>query len=290
MDHINIKPGKYIVAVSGGVDSVALLDMLSRDPSLELIVAHFDHGIRSDSRADQEFVSKLAKKYQLVYEYGEGHLGENASEAAARRSRYEFLKEVQNKYKAMAIVTAHHQDDLIETIILNLLRGTGRKGLSSLKNTDSLVRPLLDFSKQQLKSYALKHHLSWREDPTNIDVKYLRNWIRLKLMPKLTTVSRQTLIDLYHKNKLQNAEIDNLLQSFIDSNQLAQKDIINLDHQVAKELVAAWLRQNSISFDKKTIERVVIGAKTLKKGKMIPISRQQFVKISDNMLLLCKSE
>jgi tRNA(Ile)-lysidine synthetase-like protein len=129
---IQLPKGRYVVAVSGGVDSVVLLDALSKLPNLELVVAHLDHGIREDSIEDRRFVASLAASYGLVFEYGEGRLGSGASEATAREARYNFLRGVKMKHDAKAIITAHHQDDLIETAILNMLRGTGRKGLTSL--------------------------------------------------------------------------------------------------------------------------------------------------------------
>src|SRR5688572_27728765 len=129
---INVAPGKYIVAVSGGVDSMVLLHLLSQHSQSELIVAHFDHGIRPDSAEDRKLVEKTAKKYGLEFVYREGELGPGASEAEAREARYGFLQIIKVKHNAKAIVTAHHQDDMLETAIINMLRGTGRKGLSSL--------------------------------------------------------------------------------------------------------------------------------------------------------------
>src|SRR5690348_2939142 len=120
------KPGNYVVAVSGGVDSVVLLDILSKQPGLKLTIAHFDHGIRNDSYKDRQFVEGLAKKYQLLFVYKEGSLGK-ASEAKAREARYEFLRKAQKDSGSQAIITAHHQDDLLETAILNMLRDSSRK-------------------------------------------------------------------------------------------------------------------------------------------------------------------
>src|SRR4051794_16456164 len=129
---IYVGPGKYVVAVSGGVDSVGLLDLLRMDPGVKLTVSHFDHGIRDDSHLDRAHVQALARRYQLPFVYDKGALGPGASEAEARTARYQFLDNVKTKTGAHAIVTAHHQDDVLETAIINLLRGTGRKGLSSL--------------------------------------------------------------------------------------------------------------------------------------------------------------
>lgn len=165
----------YILAVSGGVDSVVLLDKMSRLPGLNLVVAHFDHGIREESFEDEAFVRALAKKYNLPYETRRANLGAGASEEKARNSRYEFLNNVAKKYQAQ-IVTAHHADDLVETVAINLSRGTGWRGLAVF---DSAVhRPLLSCTKQELVNYAQARGLDWREDRTNQDEKYLRNRLR----------------------------------------------------------------------------------------------------------------
>ena len=281
--------GKYVVAVSGGVDSVTLLNVLSKQPKLELIVAHFDHGIRPTSADDRKFVENLAKSYSLPFESEAGKLGKNASEALARNARYKFLYKIQKKHKAKAVVTAHHQDDLIETIIINMLRGTGRKGVTALQNQNDLLRPMLQNSKHEIISYAEKNGLEWQEDISNLDTAYLRNWVRHNIIPKLSTKDRQTFLKLHEDFSKRNPEIDRLLAGYISQEitKFSRQDIIMADHNVAKELVAGWLRANNVrDFDQKTIERIVIGAKTLGKGKSIPVTGSTVVEVQDRTLLL----
>lgn len=157
------KPGKYVVAVSGGVDSMALLDLLQAHGDYELVVAHLDHGIRSDSGEDRQLVEQAAEAVGLPFFYKEAKLGAGTSEAAARKVRYAFLNKIKTKQGAAAIITAHHQNDVLETAIINIIRGTGRKGLTSL-GSNEIVRPLLNVSKAALIQYAKKHNLQWRED------------------------------------------------------------------------------------------------------------------------------
>jgi tRNA(Ile)-lysidine synthase len=165
------KPGTYVIAVSGGVDSMALLDLLveSITEKQKLVVAHVDHGMRPDSAEDRKLVEKTAKALNLDFEYLEARLGPNASEETAREVRYKFLYHIKDKYKAEAIITAHHEDDLIETAIINLIRGTSRKGMSSLSSREGIIRPLLTYPKAELIKYAKSSKLVWREDSTNSD-------------------------------------------------------------------------------------------------------------------------
>jgi tRNA(Ile)-lysidine synthetase-like protein len=188
---------KYVVAVSGGVDSVVLLDILARQPGLNLIVAHFDHGIRKDSGIDAIFVAGLAKKYDLPFETKREVLGPDASEDKARKRRYEFLRSVAKKHDAK-LVTAHHADDVIESIIINLLRGTGWRGLAVL---DSDVKRLLTgLTKAEILEYAKHHKLVWHEDSTNAEDKYLRNQIRRKTV-HLEEDKKRQLLGLWAEQK-----------------------------------------------------------------------------------------
>jgi tRNA(Ile)-lysidine synthetase-like protein len=290
--NIEIKPGKYVVAVSGGVDSVSLLNMLSKVPGLELVIAHYDHGIRNDSAEDRQFVQQLAKDYDLPFEYAEGHLGLHANEDLARTKRYTFMQEVKAKYGAQAIITAHHQDDVLETIIINLLRGTGRKGLSSLRSTKELVRPLLKMTKQDLIEYSKANKLTWREDQTNYTEAYFRNWVRLNIIPRLSAAQRQELLKKQELALQNNQVIDTMLDAYINPNSpdtLDKNDITQLPHAVAIELIAHWLRVNHVrEVDSKLLERVTIGSKTLQPGKTIAVKGKTIIKVAAKKLLLIK--
>lgn len=195
---------KYLVAVSGGVDSVVLLDMMVREGSHELIVAHFDHGIRTDSQDDADFVRNLAAKYGLPFEKRREELGADASEALARDRRYAFLRTLAAKHGA-TIVTAHHLDDLVETIAINATRGTGWRGLAVLDS--EVLRPLIDTEKQELIKYANRHGLEWREDSTNATDAYLRNRLR-RHTSALETSQKRELRALHAHQKVLKRSIE----------------------------------------------------------------------------------
>lgn len=289
---VDLEPGKYVVAVSGGVDSVVLLDLLAKNKNLELVVAHFDHGMRGDSNIDRKFVEKLSKRYGLPFYVKIAKLGKDASEETARDARYKFLYSVLESEGADAIITAHHQDDVIETIILNILRGTGRKGVTSLKNRNNIIRPLLDYQKNSIKEYAKDNGLDWVEDPTNETLDYARNWVRQKLIPKMGEDDISQLIKLYEQHNPMNDEIDVLIKNLIDTQKptLDKAIIIGMEYMLACELVAEWLRANNLKeFDKKTIDRIVRGAKTLPAGKKINVYAGKQILIENSQLKIIKN-
>nr|BCX01740.1 MAG: tRNA(Ile)-lysidine synthase [Bacteroidota bacterium] len=181
-----------LVAVSGGMDSVVLLHLL-RFGGLDnpLFVGHVDHALRPDSALDAEHVQALCRAWQVPCVVRrldvprERQRGESL-EAAARRLRYGALEEMARSLGARWIVTAHHLEDQAETVVLNLLRGAGLWGLRGIGRRQGIVvRPLLDISREEIRRYAERHGLRWREDPTNRDERFRRNAIRHQLWPFL---------------------------------------------------------------------------------------------------------
>jgi len=203
---------KYLLAVSGGIDSVVMLDMLARRGEHELIVAHFDHGIREDSHFDAAFVGELARQYNLPFIMAREELGKDASEDLARTRRYTFLRASAEREGAV-IATAHHADDIIETVAINLLRGTGWRGLAVLDAPD-VVRPLLAKTKQDNIRYALKHRLEWVEDSTNQTDAYLRNRIRRRL-GLMSQNNKVTILALWRRQISKKRLIEEEITSYV---------------------------------------------------------------------------
>jgi tRNA(Ile)-lysidine synthetase-like protein len=271
--NINLEDGVYVVAVSGGVDSMVLLDLLiqksrnKKDAQLHLIVAHFNHGIRPDSSEDESLVAEVAKRLSLPFEVGYGDFKTHASEEKAREQRYKFLEEVKTKHKAKGIITAHHEDDLIETAFINILRGTGPQGLSAMQNNLNIKRPLLGWSKKEVLSYAKENAIKWREDSTNQDPAYLRNYIRLNIMPGLKPEKRLNLIKQIEKIVDNSAEkqqiIATISHKLMQKNNVLRSQYISLPPQIRNELIMYWLRQNGLTdYDRRLISRLDIVIKT----------------------------
>lgn len=284
-------PGRYVVAVSGGVDSMVLLHLLhqnNENAQWQLIVAHYDHGMRPDAADDRNFVAEVAQQYGLPFVFREGRLGAQASEAVAREARYAFLHEVRLQHEAEAILTAHHEDDVIETAIINLLRGTGRKGITALADQPLVKRPLLCVPKRALISYAQAHDVTWREDSTNTDQQYLRNYVRHSILPRFDERGRRVLLKTITDLRTTNTQLDSLLSGILENEtthrELDRRWFSGLPHPVAREVMAAWLRAHDTrGFDRKTLERLVVGAKTGRTGS-------KFNVIQGTMLVVTKED
>lgn len=264
---IKVPSGKYVLAVSGGVDSMVLLDLLSNLPGVEIIAAHFDHGIRPDSAEDEKFVEQAANNYGLVYETHRANLSPDSSEEKARDARYEFLEKVKAKYKTDAVITAHHQDDLIETALINILRGTGPKGLIAMASNPDILRPLLGVTKKEILGYAKTKSLRWHEDPTNASPDYLRNYIRQNVIPKLNTRQKAELIknieDVLKLDKETSALVETISGLLEKDKKIDRQLFAGLPSEAANELVAFWLRRAGFrQFDRKTVNKVSVLIKT----------------------------
>jgi tRNA(Ile)-lysidine synthase len=301
MDVVLTSPGRYVVAVSGGVDSMALLHALharntaSADRPWKLVVAHLDHGMRSDSLEDRQLVQTTAKRLGLPFVYDEVQLGAGTSEAVARAARYDFLHRVQREHNAKAIVTAHHQDDVLETAIINLLRGSGRKGLTSLASHKDVERPLLNVSKRDLIAYAKEQGLTWREDSTNHNTDYLRNYVRYQLLPRFDDAGRRQLWEIITGLRTTNTQLDKLLThqltKRLSAGQLDRSWFVQLPHAVAQETMASWLRSRGLrDFDSKTLERLVVAAKTATAGKTIDVLHGTTLAVGPKHLALAGAE
>ena len=266
---MKVSPKKYLIAVSGGVDSVVLLDMLAKKHE-NILVAHFDHGIREDSKEDAIFVRQLAVKYGVKFFTKREELGANASEEKARRARYKFLRELSEKQNA-TIVTAHHLDDVAETIIINMVRGTGWRGLAVL-NAEDIYRPLINFKKQEIINYAKQNNLKWREDSTNSLNVYMRNIVRHKI--DLSNEQKNEL-QILHQEQIRLAEeikseVTSLLKSIKNDNKISRYFINSIDqasaYEIIRELTKGELTPNQI-------DSVINAIKTQRNGTIFEASK-----------------
>lgn len=255
---------KKILAVSGGIDSVVMLHMLREDP--DVMVAHFDHGIRSNSAEDCLFVERLARRYGLPFYSKRAELGANCSEEQARTARYAFLKSLAGQLKG-EIYTAHHRDDVVETMAINMLRGTGWRGIAPFWN-DDIKRPLLELTKADIYRYATENNLTFRQDQTNTEDAYLRNRVRRALTP----LQRVELYEIYQKQLLIRREIEAILSQITISNQYSK----NLTEP---EILRQILKNYDIKLTRPQLERAMSAIQTYAPGKRFSLDKTHFLNI-----------
>lgn len=252
---------KYLVAVSGGIDSIVLLDQLVAAGEHELIVAHFDHGIRDDSADDARFVAALAAQYNLAFVSRREELGVQASEEQARRRRYAFLRKMAQKHQAV-IVTAHHADDVIETIAINIQRGTGWRGVAVMQ-TPGILRPIITMTKAEVRTYALKKRLEWVEDSTNASDKYLRNRLRQLFANQLTAKQKQSVLMIWQRQLKLKAAIDEELGAFSQQDEYSRYFLSYVDEKSAIELLRAVIvAKTNLSPTRPQLARAILAVKT----------------------------
>ncbi|MBK99612.1 MAG: tRNA lysidine(34) synthetase TilS [Flavobacteriaceae bacterium] len=209
----SISASKLIIAVSGGVDSIVLFHLCLK-LKLNFFVAHCNFKLRKkESDLDEKFVRDLAIKHNIKFytkSFNTKKLSNNDNKSiqmVARELRYSWFEELSKELNIKHILTAHHLDDSLETFLINLSRGSGIDGLLGIpKVNDTVYRPLLIFKKDEILSYAKENKITWREDSSNKKREYLRNQIRLEVIPKLKEIN-PNLLDNFSKS------IDRLQQS-----------------------------------------------------------------------------
>ncbi|MCK8827504.1 tRNA lysidine(34) synthetase TilS [Natroniella acetigena] len=219
---------KVLVAVSGGPDSLALLHILKRlkkDYDLQLHIFHLDHMLRgAESITDADFVKQIAQEWKVpitVERYDVKSYQQRMDlslEEAAREVRYDFLFKYLKKFNLNKIAVGHHANDQAETILMNLLRGAGLKGLAGIvPKRDEIIRPLFELTKQEINRYCQQYNLKPRLDKTNLETIHYRNKIRLELLPLLMDEYNGNLINTLQRNaEILQKEEDFLTQSTIE--------------------------------------------------------------------------
>ena len=189
---------EFVLAVSGGRDSIVLLDLAKKLIPGRFVVAHFNHGLREESDTEEQFVKSLSEKYKVECVVGKAekfNRKENL-EAWARTSRYDFLYRIKDSRNIDYIVTAHHKDDLAETVLMRLFQGRASFSTGGIqKLSDTLFRPMLEISRNDINQYIDKNNLEFVEDSSNKDTARLRNKIRLELIPKLISDYNPSIVD-----------------------------------------------------------------------------------------------
>ena len=284
---------KKILAVSGGIDSMVLLDMFCKSEPSNILVAHFNHGTRESADLDEDFVKRKCKEYGVPFE-SKLLLGEGVSEEEAREKRYAFLYHVAHKYQG-EICTAHHLDDLLESVIINLIRGTFWRGLAPFGNS-KIRRPLVDLkmNKTDILRYAGENHLCFRQDPTNYQDDYLRNRVRESLK-SLEKEKKMAVLELAEKQKSLRMEIEknleNLLETILMKNSQGEiffrRDFFQTEEiAMSSEILRSICLEANISLTRPQLLNFLEAIKNYQPGKKFNLPRNKMATISRDFVQL----
>lgn len=269
---------RYLIGVSGGRDSVALLHHLAQLDYRRLIVCHLDHQLRGrSSSADAKFVGRLAAKLDCEFELGRTDVAalarktKQSIETAGRTARYEFFARVARQHRCHTIFLAHHADDLVETFLMNLFRGAGPAGLAGIREVASrrvagteltIVRPLLGVWREEIDRYLKAHRIGFRDDATNENLGPVRNRVRRRLIPYIEKQLGRNVRATVWRAALLAADEAEWLQGMVDPNESSaeQLDASKLRAQpraLQRRIIHRWLQARGIeNLDFELIERV----------------------------------
>ncbi len=255
---------RYLIGVSGGRDSVALLHWLVESGYRDLIVCHLDHQLRGRSaKADARAVEKFAERFSLDFEQGETNVRALAArkkisiETAGRLARYEFFARTAKRKRTRTLFLGHHADDLVETFLINLLRGAGATGLGgmreiSLRRIDdvemTIVRPLLGIWRDEIDRYVALNDLKFREDASNRDLSPLRNRIRHRVIPYMEkTLGRKVRASIWRAATI-TAEEESFFAELLPDGltQLEAKELRIMPLTLQRRMLRDWLRMHKI--------------------------------------------
>jgi len=258
-----------LIGLSGGADSVCLSDIvyqLSKKYGFELILCHLNHNWRGEhSVSDMEFCINYANERNLKIITKALSKDEKQTETNARELRYKFFEQCKKDIHADAILLAHNKNDKIETLIYRIIKGTGIKGLSSIRERrDCYIRPLISISREEIENYCKKNNLEYVTDSTNFDNNYNRNYIRNEILPKFDKINSKYQDAVYNLSVLAEDE-ENLLEELINKieKKITKNNIIitdkftKLSSAIQKRILLNIYTRSNIDYDLKRINEVL---------------------------------
>ena len=262
---------------------MALLAMYAHT---DIIVAHVDHGTRKSSAEDADFVHQKCQELGVKFYETKLELGEGVSEELARKKRYEFLKTIQEKEGGI-LCTAHHLDDVLESIAINLIRGTGWRGLTPFYG-DELVRPFIisKMWKRDVLKFAGEQNICFRQDPTNYEADYLRNRVRRK-MAELDETARVDIINLFEKQNELRGKIEKIVtelakQTVVGKSFHKKELFLTADEKMALEVLREICLMHGYSLTRKQLGDFLLAIKAYAPHKRFNLPKNHFVTILKN--------
>lgn len=276
---------RCLIGVSGGRDSVVLLHQLVAAGFKHLVVCHLNHALRPESADDARFVANLAKDYGLESVVGRQDIAARARrrrqsiETAGREARYGLFAQTARNRECPRLFLAHHADDQVETFLFNLFRGSAGPGLCGMRPLSTQVldgvtlhisRPLLGVWREQIDAYAARHHLVYREDASNTDLRYTRNRLRRELIPAIEqSLDRDVRRSIWRAAEILRAE-DDVMAGMVHAQSSSELDVPELRAQplaLQRRILHAWLKSRelpNIGFSEVEAVRSLIDGRTAK--------------------------
>jgi len=293
---------KFLLAVSGGLDSICLFDFFLKN-KFSFSVCHCNFNLREDSKKDLKLVKKLSETNNISFFSKNFDIKKYAKknklslQAAARKERYKWFSNILEKNNIDLLCTAHHINDNLETVIYNLVNSTGFRGIRGIKVLrKNIFRPLMNFNKNELMDYALKNNLEWREDSSNKLMKYSRNRIRLKIIPQLKKINNSlersvgdTSSNLSELEKFISFQISKLTEKYVDNSSNGFK--ININKWEKKDFNFFLLKEylNQLGFNYSQCDNIILSFNRIS-GKYYESKKFKLIIERDFIFLLEKQK
>ena len=299
---------KVVVAVSSGPDSMCLLNLLlkvRKEKKIDIIVCHIHHNLRRESDEELEFTKKYALENKCIFEYTKfDNYETNSIENEARERRYNFFEEIIKKYNAKYLLTAHHGDDLVETILMRLTRGSSLEGYSGFKKISVrdkylILRPLIFYSKEEILKYLEKNSIPYRIDKTNFSKEYTRNRYRLDILPLLKK-EEKNVHKKYLKFSEELEENNNFIDNYVNNKyeNIVKNNMINIpllkkeDNYIIKKIIYKFLfliyKDNINLIESKHIDIIFSSINDKKSNIDISLPKNITIRKSYDVLLIKK--
>lgn len=292
----------YLVAFSGGFDSMCLLNELKKVSENRIIAIHLNHNWRGEESDNEEKKCKEFCKSIGVEFYGEKLATDIPhTETAARNERYKFFEKCSNKFKSHIIFTAHNKNDNAETLVYRLCLGTGTSGLQGITpHRDKFYRPLLKISRPEIEKYCLNNKLKPNTDSSNYDIKYKRNFIRAKIMPLLQEINSNAVEAINSLSEVAKEEndiiteyINKILDKITDNKKIKTSKFLNLSEAIQRRIIYNLFITNNLDYDRTKILNILNFIKensNSKSGKTCSLTSNLWIFTSDKYIEIVEKQ
>ncbi len=284
----------YLVAFSGGYDSMCLLDALSKITDKKVIAIHLNHNWRGEeSKREENYCREFCKKIGVEIYVEELQASTPKTETAARDARYLFFQKCADKFSSQIIFTAHNADDNAETLIYRIIKGSAIDGLCGIaEHRDIYYRPLLTIGRKEIEKYCTENKLQPNQDSSNSNIKYKRNFIRQKIMPHLKEINENAVESI--NSLAQSAQEDcEVWYNLVNDIGNSTVKFINSPTPVQNRYIKKLLTSNRLDYDKErllNIKQSIFDFSNSKSGKTLSLSAQLMLFVNNKRIEIIKSK